>query len=106
MTNLEQLTERVRKAVGDDSGLDAKIKFKFGDDGFLFIDGKSAPNQVRNADDASDITISVSMANFERIIDGQLNPKIALMTGRMRLRGDIRIAMRLDKVFGLAPTQM
>jgi hypothetical protein len=23
------------------------------------------------------------------------------MTGRMRLRGDIRIAMRLDKVFGL-----
>lgn len=46
------------------------------------------------------------LGNFERIIDGQLNPKIALMTGRMRLRGDIRIAMRLDKVFGLAPTQM
>ena len=49
----------------------------------------------------SDITISVSLENFERIIDKQLNPKLALMTGRMRLRGDIRIAMRLDKVFGL-----
>ncbi|MGO8919807.1 MAG: SCP2 sterol-binding domain-containing protein [Stellaceae bacterium] len=101
MPSLGGITERVRKAVGDDSGVDARIKFKFGDDGLLFIDGKSTPNQVHNADQEADITISVSMANFERIIDGQLNPKLALMTGRMRLRGDIRIAMRLDKVFGL-----
>ena len=41
------------------------------------------------------------MENFERIIDKKLNPKFALMTGKMRLKGDIRIAMRLDKVFGL-----
>jgi putative sterol carrier protein len=101
MATLEQVTERVGAAVGDRSGLDAKIKFKFGDDGILYIDGKSEPNQVHNADQDSDITISVSMDNFERIIDKQLNPKVALMTGRMRLRGDSRIAMRLDKVFGL-----
>jgi putative sterol carrier protein len=56
---------------------------------------------VHNGDADSDITITVSMENFERIIDKKLNPKIALMTGKMRLRGDIRIAMRLDKVFGL-----
>ena len=102
MPSLDGITERVRKAVGNDSGVDARIKFKFGEDGLLFIDAKSLPNQVHNADQEADITISVSMANFERIIDGQLNPKLALMTGRMRLRGDIRIAMRLDKVFGLA----
>jgi putative sterol carrier protein len=102
MLSLEGITERVRRAVGDESGLAARIKFNFGEEGWLFIDGKSVPNQVHNTDEASDITIAVSLANFERIIDGQLNPKVALMTGRMRLRGDIRIAMRLDKVFGLA----
>jgi hypothetical protein len=32
----------------------------------------------------------------------KLNPRVALMSGRMRLRSDIRIAMQLDKVFGLA----
>lgn len=101
MTSLEGITERVRNAVGEKSELDARIKFNFGEDGWLFIDGKSVPNQVHNTDQNSDITISVSMVNFERIINGQLNPKLALMTGRMRLRGDIRIAMRLDKVFGL-----
>ena len=101
MPNLEQVTERVRAAVGDHSDLDARIKFKFGDTGTLYIDGKSVPNQVHNNDEDSDITITVSLENFERIIDKELNPKLALMTGRMRLRGDIRIAMRLDKVFGL-----
>jgi putative sterol carrier protein len=101
MSTLAQITDRVRAAVGENSNLDAAIKFKFGDEGTLYIDGKSQPNQVDNIDRDSDITISVSMENFERIIDKQLNPKLALMTGRMRLRGDIRIAMRLDKVFGL-----
>jgi putative sterol carrier protein len=101
MPNLEQVTERVRRAVGDNSDLDARIKFKFGEDGALYIDGKAVPNLVHNADEDSDITITVSLENFERIIDKKLNPKVALMTGRMRLRGDIRIAMRLDKVFGL-----
>jgi putative sterol carrier protein len=101
MPTLEQITQRVQGAVGADSGVDARIKFNFGSDGLLFIDGKSAPNQVHNADADSDITITVSMENFERIIDKKLNPKLALMTGKMRLKGDIRIAMRLDKVFGL-----
>jgi putative sterol carrier protein len=101
MATLQEVTDRVRAAVGDNSGLDAKIKFKFADQGTLYIDGKSHPNQVNNTDEDSDITISLSMDNFIRIIDKQLNPKLALMTGRMRLRGDIRIAMRLDKVFGL-----
>lgn len=101
MPTLQAITERVSGAVGADSGIDARIKFNFGNDGFLYIDGKSAPNSVHNADEDSDITITVSMENFERIIDKKLNPKFALMTGKMRLKGDIRIAMRLDKVFRL-----
>jgi putative sterol carrier protein len=101
LATLEQITQRVQGAVGAESGIDSRIKFLFGADGILFIDAKSKPNRVHNADGESDITITVSMEDFERIIDKKLNPKVALMTGRMRLKGDIRIAMRLDKVFGL-----
>ena len=102
MSSLEQVTERVRTSVGAESGLDARIKFKFADREFLFIDGKSRPNRVDNSDSESDITITVSRENFEKIINHDLKPPMALMTGRMRLRGDIRIAMRLNKVFGIA----
>ncbi len=101
MSDLVSITQRVRTAVGEESGLGACVKFNFGSDGFLYIDGKAQPNQVSNVDAPSDITLAVSMENFERIIDKKLNPKFALMTGKMRLKGDIRIAMRLDRVFGL-----
>ena len=98
---LEELTARVRASVGEESGLKARVKFKFGSDGFIFIDGLSKPNQVSNEDAESDITITVSMENFRKIIDKQLRPQVALMTGRMRLRGDMRIALRLNPVFGI-----
>jgi putative sterol carrier protein len=98
--NVAQLTERVRTAVGAESGLDATIKFNFGDEGIIYIDGKSTPNSVTNDDRASQIVISFTPETLTRILDKQLNPKVALMTGKMKLRGDLRIAMRLDKVFG------
>ena len=98
--NVPQLTERVRAAVGAESGLDATIKFNFGDQGVIYIDGKSKPNAVSNDDRDSQIVISFTPDTLTRILDKQLNPKVALMTGKMKLRGDLRIAMRLDKVFG------
>ena len=98
--NVTQLTERVRTAVGAESGLDATIKFNFGDQGVIYIDGKSKPNAVTNDDQDSQIVISFTPETLTRILDKQLNPKVALMTGKMKLRGDLRIAMRLDKVFG------
>src|SRR4051812_22660517 len=101
MADLQALTQRVRSAVGEESGLGARIKFNFGGDGFLFIDGKAQPNQVSNEDAPSHIALTVSMANLGRIIDKQLNPKFALRPGGRRPKGDLRIAPRLDKVFGL-----
>jgi len=104
MVDLAQITDRVAAAVGTESGLGAVVKFVFPETGILLVDGRSIPNRVSNEDGESDITITLKLDNFEKILDQKLNPKIALMTGRMRLRGDIRIAMRLDKVFGLPPS--
>lgn len=104
MADLSAITDRVTKAVGADSGLDAVVKFDFDADGFIHIDGKNTPNRVSNEDLPSDITIKIRLDNFEKILNQELGPKMALATGRMKLRGDLRIALRLDKVFGLAPS--
>ena len=47
---LESSTETIRSNVGEDSGLGATVKFDFGDDGMVFLDGKSVPNSVSNDD--------------------------------------------------------
>lgn len=98
--NLEQITEGLRELVGDDSGLNATIKFDFGDDGIIFVDGESAPNTVSNEDRDADCTIRISIENFKKLVDGDLNPTTAFMMGKLKIDGSMGIAMKLQGLLG------
>jgi putative sterol carrier protein len=53
---------------------------------------------VEGAEDA-DVTISASQEVFQRIIAGEQNPTSAYMTGKLKLKGDMGAAMKLQKLF-------
>ena len=55
-------------------------------------------NVVEGAEDA-DVTISASQEIFERIVAGEQNPTSAYMTGKLKLKGDMGAAMKLQKLF-------
>src|SRR3954468_11128010 len=46
-----------------------------------------------------DCTISTSAEPFERIVSGDQNPTTAYMTGKLKVKGDISAAMKLQKLF-------
>jgi len=46
-----------------------------------------------------DCTISTSAENFERILSGEQNPTTAYMTGKLKVKGDMGAAMKLQKLF-------
>jgi putative sterol carrier protein len=50
-------------------------------------------------DDSADATISASQEVFEEIIAGQRNPTAAYMTGKLKLKGDMGAAMKLQNLF-------
>jgi putative sterol carrier protein len=50
-------------------------------------------------EDAADVTISSSQEVFEKIIAGEQNPTSAYMTGKLKLKGDMGAAMKLQKLF-------
>ncbi len=50
-------------------------------------------------DDGADCTISTSEEVFEGIIAGEQNPTSAYMTGKLKLKGDMGAAMKLQKLF-------
>ena len=50
-------------------------------------------------EDAADVTISASQEIFEKIIAGEQNPTSAYMTGKLKLKGDMGAAMKLQKLF-------
>lgn len=93
---LDEVTARLRQRVGEDSGLGAKVKFDFGADGVIFVDATQTPNLVSNEDAEADCTIRISLDNFVEMGEGELSPTMAFMMGKLKVDGDLGLAMKLQ----------
>ena len=74
------------------SGLGKTLKFDLKGDGFIHIDGGS----VTNEDLPADCTIVVSKDDFEAMGEGKLDPTMAFMQGKIKVNGDMSVAMKLQ----------
>ena len=95
MPDLAQVTEHIRGAVGDNSGLGKTVKIDLGDAGKIFIDGASSPNTVSNDDNAADATVSISWDDFISLSEGKLDPMMAFMQGKLKIAGDMMLVQKL-----------
>jgi putative sterol carrier protein len=59
-------------------------------------DGKVS---VTEGGDDADAVISTSEETFEKIVSGEQNPTSAYMTGKLKVKGDMGAAMKLQKLF-------
>jgi len=53
---------------------------------------------TEGASDA-DVTITTSEENFDKLASGDLNPTTAYMSGKVKIKGDMGAAMKLQKLF-------
>ncbi len=53
---------------------------------------------TENAEEA-DVTITTSEETFEKITSGEQNATSAYMTGKLKVKGDMGAAMKLQKLF-------
>ena len=91
MATLQELTDRVKTAVGDDSGLGKSLKFNLKGDGVVFIDGGT----VTNDDSPADLTMTIALDDLVAMGEGKLDPMTAVMSGRLQL-SDMGVAMGLQ----------
>jgi putative sterol carrier protein len=54
---------------------------------------------VSEGGDAADCTISSGEDDFMKIVRGEQNPTTAYMTGKLKIKGDMGAAMKLQKLF-------
>lgn len=101
--SLEQITDGLKQRItqkGGDTGLNATVKFNFGADGVVFLDGTATPNSVSNDDKDADCTITIAMNDFVSMSAGDLDPTTAFMMGKLKVAGNMGIAMKLSGIFG------
>jgi putative sterol carrier protein len=91
MTTLQDLTERVTQAVGEDAGLGKSFKVDLRGEGFIHIEGGA----VSNDDKPADLTVSISQKDLKALGKGELNPMTAVITGRLKV-SDMGLAMSLQ----------
>lgn len=96
--SLDTLYKTVQSKAAQAPVLGKNLKFDFGQHQ-LHIDGSGANNVVTRDDLDADCTISVSQQDFERLLKGELNPMGAVMSGKIKIKGDMSLAMKLQTLF-------
>ena len=54
---------------------------------------------VEDGDGGGDCTIQASEETFQKIVAGEMNPTAAYMSGKLKIKGDLGAAMKLQKLF-------
>lgn len=90
---LDTIADKIREKVSE-SGFDKSVKFDLGSDGVIVVDGQNVSTQ----DAGADCTITLSKDDFEELIAGELNPTMAFMSGKLKVDGDMAVAMQLSQV--------
>ena len=81
------------------SGMTNSYLFEIDGAGQWKVDVEDGKITVTEGGGDADAVISSSEETFQKIIAGEQNPTSAYMTGKLKVKGDMGAAMKLQKLF-------
>ncbi len=91
----DQLKEKAEAA----EAIGGTLKFEVGDL-VVYIDGSGNSNIVSQDDGDADCTISTTAEVLIDLKNGDLNPMMAVMGGKIKIGGDMGLAMKIQTLLG------
>lgn len=74
-------------------GFDGTARFDIEDEGSIFVDSDGV--RAGDATAHADVVLSADADTFREMLDGDLDPTSAFMGGRLKVDGDMGLAMKL-----------
>ena len=95
--DISLITEQFKTKAANIGALGATFKFVI-DDQAIYIDGTGDENVVSNNNEEADCTVTTSVETLQKLKDGELNPMMAVMGGKIQIKGDMGLAMKLQSL--------
>ncbi len=98
MPSLEDITARLKTAVAEHPVAGKTVTIDLKGEGYIHIAGA----EVSNENTPADCTVIVSKDDLVAMTQGALDPTTAFMTGKLKINGDMSVAMSLQPILARA----
>lgn len=96
---LNEVKNLIKQRADNASPLGNTLKFSMGEQ-TIFLDGTGDANTVSEEDKDADCTVEIDPDDFSALLKGDLNPMSAFMSGKIKVKGDMGVAMKLQNLLG------
>lgn len=90
---LADILPRLQQAL-ETRSFDGSLKFDCGAEGVIVLADGTATDQ----DQPADCTLKLSGENLSKLLAGKLNPMTAVMLGKIKISGNLAVAMKLAEL--------
>ena len=97
--DIQTITAQINEQAKTVAPLGATLKLAV-DDQCIYVDGTGDENLISNENKDADCMISTNIETFQKLLSGNLNPMMAVMTGKIKIKGDMSVAMKLKALVG------
>jgi len=100
-TQITEFFERLEDHVDSSKleGIDATYRFDTEGEGSWHVTIADGNARVAQSTDDADCVVRASVETFEKIMRGKQNPATAVMLGKLKIEGDMTLALKLKQLF-------
>lgn len=95
---IENIKQKIEEKLQTAPMIGAVIKLDFGDDGVIVIDATQSPPLLGDENLEPDTTLSCGLDVFKGIASGTQDPTMAYMMGKLKVQGNMGVAMKLNSL--------
>ena len=97
--NIETVIEQMNEQAAKAAPIGGTIKFNL-DGNIIYIDGTGDKNVLSTEDKDAQCLIITSIETLNGVKNGSVNPMMAAMSGKIKIKGDMGFAMKLQSLLG------